>query len=158
SSRKRSETAVKRPVLWQPNSDVQRAFLACSARTAMIGGGAGGGKTSSLLAAAAQQTSNPEHKAIIFRRDYPSLRQIISQSMKLFIPLGATYNKAEHIWTFPKGSTIQFGHLEDETATYQHAGQEYSFLGFDELTQLPGDAVDSEGQPINDAFSFMQSR
>src|SRR5207245_860198 len=40
----------------------------------------------------------------------------------------------------------------------QHAGKEYSFIGFDEVTQLPGDATDSRGQPINSAFSFMQSR
>ena len=41
---------------------------------------------------------------------------------------------------------------------YQHAGKEYSFIGFDELQQLPGDSVDSRGQPINSAFAFMQSR
>ena len=145
-------------VLWQPNSDVQRAFLACSARTAMIGGGAGSGKTSALLAAGAEQSGNPKHRAVICRRDFPSLRQITSASYALFLPMRATYNKSEHLWTFPSGSTLGFSHLEDETAMYQHAGQEYSFIGFDELTQLPGDAVDSRGQPINSAFSFMQSR
>lgn len=148
----------RRNILWQPNSDVQKAFCACSARTAMIGGGAGSGKTSALLAAAARQTANPKHRAIIFRRDYPSLKQIISASMALFLPMRATYNKAEHTWYWPSGSTLSFSHLEDETAMYQHAGQEYSFIGFDELTQLPGDAVDSRGQPINSAFSYMQSR
>jgi hypothetical protein len=39
--------------------------------------------------------------------------------------------------------------LEDETAMYQHAGKEYSFIGFDELQQLPGDSVDSRGQPAS---------
>src|SRR5438552_14890047 len=122
-----------RPILWQPNSDPQRALCACSARTAMMSGGAGSGKTSALLAAAALQTANPKHRAVIFRRDYPSLRHIISASYPLFLPLGATYNKAEHTWRFPRGSTIEFAHLEDETAMYQHAGKEYSFIGFEEL-------------------------
>jgi Terminase large subunit, T4likevirus-type, N-terminal len=150
---------VKTPnVLWQPNSDVQRAFLACSARTAMIGGGAGSGKTSALLAAAALQSGNPKHRGVLFRRDYPSLKHIISASYALFMPMRATYNKSDHTWTFPSGATIEFSHLEDETAVFQHAGKEYSFIGFDELTQLPGDSVDSRGQPINSAFSFMQSR
>src|SRR6266699_2791403 len=117
----------RRKILWQPNSDVQRAFLACSARTAMIGGGAGSGKTSALLAAAARQTANPKHRAVIFRRDYPSLKQIISASYALFIPMRATYNKSEHTWYWPSGSTLSFSHLEDETAMYQHSGQEYSF-------------------------------
>ena len=145
-------------ILWQPNSDVQRSFLACSARTAAIVGGAGSGKSSALLAAAALQIANQKHRAVIFRRDFPSLRHIISASYALFLPLGASYNKAEHCWTFPRGATIEFAHLEDETAMYQHAGKEYSFIGFDELQQLPGDSVDSRGQPINSAFSFMQSR
>jgi hypothetical protein len=124
----------------------------------MIGGGAGSGKTSGLLAASALQTANPKHRAVIFRRDYPSLKHIISASYALFLPLRASYNKAEHCWTFPSRATIEFAHLEDETAIYQHAGKEYSFIGFDELQQLPGDNVDSRGQPINSAFSFMQSR
>lgn len=148
----------ERNVLWKPNSDVQRSFLACSARTAMIGGGAGGGKTSALLAAAALQTANPKHRAVIFRRDIPSLKHIMSASYALFLPMRATFNKQERTWTFPRGSTLEFSHLEDETAIYQHAGKEYSFIGFDELQQLPGDAQDSRGQPINSAFAFMQSR
>lgn len=41
---------------------------------------------------------------------------------------------------------------------WQYAGQEYSFLGFDELTQLPRDAVDSRGQPVSAAFQFLQTR
>jgi hypothetical protein len=147
-----------RPVLWEPNSDVQRRFLACSARTAMVGGGVGGGKTSALLASAATQSSNPKHRAVIFRRDHPSLKHIVSASYPLFLPLGATYNRQEHTWRWRSGSTLEFSHFEDETAMFQHAGKEYSFIGFDELTQLPGDAVDSRGQPINSAFSFMQSR
>src|SRR5260370_15919318 len=70
----------------------------------------------------------------------------------------ATYNKSDHVWIFPSGSTIEFSHLEDEAAVFQHSGKQYSFLGFDELTQLPADATDSRGNPINSAFAFMQTR
>ncbi len=115
-------------VLWQPNSEVQRQFLACSARTAMMGGGAGSGKTSALLAASAAQSANPKHRAVIFRKDFPSLRHIIGASYPLFLPLRATYAKAEHTWTFPSGATLEFAHLEDEKAMHQHAGKEYSFF------------------------------
>src|SRR2546427_3982236 len=105
----------------------------------MIGGGNASGKTSALLAASAIQSANPKHRAVIFRRDYPSLKHIISASYALFFPMRATYNKSDHCWTFPSGSTIEFAHLEDETAIYQHSGKEYSFCGFDEIQQLPGD-------------------
>jgi hypothetical protein len=145
-------------VLWRPNSDWQVSFLSSSARTALAGGGGGGGKTSALLAAAAAQTGNPRSRGVIFRRDYPSLRHIISASYELFLPMRAAYNKQEHTWRFPGRSTIEFSHLEDDAAVYQHAGKEYSFLGFDELQQLPEDGQDSRGQPINSAFQFLQSR
>src|SRR6266700_1952975 len=103
-------------VLWEPNSEVQRAFLRCSARTAMIGGGAGSGKTSALLAAAARQSANPKHRAILFRVSYPALKHIISGSHELFTPLRGEYNRSEHVWRFNNsGATIEFGHLEDET-------------------------------------------
>ncbi len=68
------------------------------------------------------------------------------------------YNKSDHTWQWSSGSTLEFSHLEDEAAVFQHAGKQYSFIGFDELTQLPGDAVDSRGNPINSAFAFMQTR
>ena len=149
---------MEKRVIWKPNSDPQRNFLASSARIALIGGGAGGGKTSALLMAGARQIKNRYHRAVIFRQDFPSLRQIISKSVLLFPQLGGDYNKSEHIWEFPSGATILFSHLENELAVAQHSGQEYSFIGYDELQQLPGDTTDSEGQPVNDAFAFMQSR
>jgi hypothetical protein len=145
-------------ILWQPNSEPQRAFLRSTARHCLIGGGNASGKTSALLAAAAMQSGNSKHRAIIFRKDYPSLKHIISSSYPLFLPMRATYNKSEHCWYWPSGATLEFSHLEDEAAVFQHAGKQYSFIGFDELTQLPGDVVDSRGKPINSAFSFMQTR
>jgi hypothetical protein len=145
-------------VLWQANGEPQRAFLRSTARHCLIGGGNNSGKTSALLAAAAMQTGNPKHRAIIFRKDYPSLKHIISASYALFAPMRAAYHRSDHTWTWPSGSTLEFSHLEDEAAVFQHAGKQYSFIGFDELTQLPGDSVDSRGNPINSAFAFMQTR
>jgi Terminase large subunit, T4likevirus-type, N-terminal len=149
---------TKPNVLWQANSEPQRAFLRSTARHCLIGGGNNSGKTSVLLAASAMQSANPKARSIVFRKDYPSLKHIQSASYALFLPMRATYNKSDHTWTWPSGSTLEFSHLEDEAAVFQHAGKQYSFIGFDELTQLPGDAVDSRGNPINSAFAYMQTR
>jgi hypothetical protein len=145
-------------ILWEPNSEPQKAFLRSTARHCLIGGGNASGKTSALLAASAMQSANPKHRAIIFRRDYPSLKHIISASYALFLPMRAVYSRSDHTWTWPSGSTLEFSHLEDEAAVFQHSGKQYSFIGFDELTQLPADATDSRGNPINSAFAFMQTR
>ena len=123
-----------------------------------MGGGNNSGKTSALLAAAATQSGNPRHRGVIFRIDYPSLRHIISSSFPLLLPMRATYHRSEHTWTFPSGATLEFSHLEDETSVFQHSGKQYFFIGFDQLEQLPGDSVDSRGNPINSSFAFMQTR
>src|SRR5439155_18626077 len=109
-------------VLWQPNSETQRACLRSTARHCLIGGGNNSGKTSALLAAAAALSGNAKHRAIIFRKDYPSLRHIISSSFALFLPMRAVYSKAEHTWRWPSSATLEFSHLEDETAFFQHSG------------------------------------
>src|SRR5947208_5934712 len=99
-------------VLWQPNSEPQRAFCRSTARHCLIGGGNNSGKTSALLAASAMQSANPKHRAIIFRKDYPSLKHIISSSFALFLQMRAEYSRAEHTWRWPSGSTLEFSHLE----------------------------------------------
>jgi hypothetical protein len=145
-------------ILWQPNSEPQKAFLRSTARHCLLGGGNFSGKTSALLAASAMSSGHPKSRAIIFRKDYPSLKQIIADSHALFVPTRATYHRSDHIWTWPSGATLEFSHLEDESAVYQHSGKNYNFLGFDEVTHLSGDVQDSRGNPINSAFAFLQTR
>jgi hypothetical protein len=145
-------------VLWRANSEPQRAFLRSTARHCLIGGGNNSGKTSVLLAASAISSGNAKSRAIIFRKDYPSLKQIISDSHALFLPMRATYNRSDHTWRWPSGATLEFSHLEDESAVFQHSGKRYNFLGFDEVTHLGADVVDGLGNPINSAFAFMQTR
>jgi hypothetical protein len=99
-----------RPVLWEP-TEKQREFLACPAREALFAGSVGSGKTDAILMAGLSQVNNPRHSALILRRSFPMLRDLIGRSHELFLPLGATFNKQESAWTFPSKARLEFGFL-----------------------------------------------
>lgn len=151
-------TAVAERILWQPNAGPQTDFLACPAREALFAGSVGAGKTDSLLMAAASQVGNGLHRALLLRRSFPMLRDVIARSHELFLPLGAQYRKAENQWTFPSGAVIEFGYLDADGDEHRYMGRAFSFLGWDELTTWPGDGTDSEGKPCSRAYLYMLSR
>jgi hypothetical protein len=147
----------KRRILFEPTPR-QAEFLACPAREVLYGGAAGGGKSTALLASAVSQTANGAHRALILRRSYPMLKDLIAQSHEFYRGLGATYNKTDHQWTFPSGAIVEFGHLDSDEDKYNYQGRAFSFIGWDELTNWPGDGVDAQGEPCNSSYVYLLSR
>lgn len=119
---------------WEPQPR-QALFLKSCAYEAGYGGAKGGGKTDALLADAVSQITNPRYKAIIFRRTYPKLQEIIDRSMRLFNGY-AKWAGDRHRWTFPTGATLTFAHCQNEADKYNYQGQEYHFIGFDQLEEF----------------------
>ena len=150
-----SETAAEAIIVPTPK---QREFLACPAREVLFGGSSGGGKSVGLLLAAVSQAANPQSKSLIVRRSYVQLRDLIGASFEIYKPLGAEFNKSEKVWTFVSGATVTFGYLESDSDKYVYQGMQFSCLCFDELTQLPQDGVDANGEPVNKAYLYLQSR
>lgn len=101
------------------------------------GGEAGGGKSAALLIDAVYQVNIPYYSAIIFRRTYPDLEGLINLARQWYVPCGATYNESKHLFTWKNGSRIKFGHMQYVKDIYSHQGQEYDYIGFDELPQFP---------------------
>ncbi|MBV9008826.1 MAG: terminase family protein [Verrucomicrobia bacterium] len=144
-------------VIWKPTPK-QAEFLSCPAREVLYGGSAGSGKSDSLLMAALSQVQNPLHRALIVRKTFPMLRDLIGRSHELYLPLGATYSKAEKTWTFPSGALVEFGYLDADEDKYNYQGRQFSSLCWDELTQWPGDGTDANGEPVNSAYLYLLSR
>src|ERR1700720_2050175 len=95
-------------VIWKPNPGPQTKFLKCPAREGLYSGSVGSGKTDGLLMCGASQSANPLHRALILRRTFPMLRDLIGRSHELFLPLGAVFNKQNSQWTFPSGAIVEF--------------------------------------------------
>ncbi|MFA6142497.1 MAG: terminase family protein [Candidatus Omnitrophota bacterium] len=113
----------------------QEKFLRLPWYEAMFGGAKGPGKTDALLMDSTYQIEKPNYKAIIFRRTFPKLQEIIDRSHKWFRK-SAHWNGDLHRWTWKSGATLQFAHCKNEEDKYNHQGQEYHYMGFDQLEEF----------------------
>lgn len=108
---------------------------------ALYGGAAGGGKSDALVIEALRQVDKPWYKALILRKTFPQLRELIDKSL-LYYPRAyprARYNASAHTWAFPSGAKVIFGSLNRPQDKIQYQGQAYDFVAFDELTHFTAD-------------------
>lgn len=107
----------------------------------MFGGTKGPGKTDCILREGLRQINIPTFRAIIFRRTYPRLGEVIDRSFKYFKGMGATFSGKDiqinlPCWTFPSGAKYAFGHCQNEPDKYNYQGKEFHYLGFDQLEEF----------------------
>ena len=124
-------------VIWQPQPK-QIRFMERPEYECLYGGAAGGGKSDALLVEALRQVHIPHYRAIIFRKTYPQLTELIDRSTTLYTLAypKARYNDSKHVWTFPSGAKIYFGSMQHSKDKTNYQGKRYDFVGFDELTHF----------------------
>ena len=129
-----------RPVIWSPQPR-QAAFMARTEDEALYGGAAGGGKSDALVIEALRQVHIPHYRALILRKTYPQLSELIDKTMRYYKPVfpKARYNGSSHCWTFPSGAKIYFGSLNHTQDKYNYQGKAFDFIGVDELTHFTWD-------------------
>jgi predicted phage terminase large subunit-like protein len=118
-------------------STKQEVFLRTPQLEAFFGGSAGPGKSTALLASALMYADEPGYAALLLRRTYPQLSMpggLIPMSKEWLGESDASWSESHNRWTFPSGATVTFGHIQNEQDVYRYLGQEYQFIGFDELT------------------------
>lgn len=135
---------------WKPNKK-QAEFLSLplSLKEGFYGGGAGSGKSDVLLfyALVHKWHENPKFKQVFMRRTYPDLKkEIVPRSREIYSRFGATFNKTDMVWTFPRldqlgagimgnaGAMIFLGHCEEEKDVHNYDSMEISLFTPDELT------------------------
>lgn len=123
----------------QAQPGMQWEFLRRDETEVFYGGEAGGGKSEALLMDALRYVQHKDYSAIIFRREFPDLEDLINRAIEIYThpSFGAKYNSSKHRFKFPAGARIRFSHLQHLKSIYSHQGQQYDFIGFDELTQFP---------------------
>jgi len=140
------------PNEWKPEPK-QELFLSIptTIKEAFYGGGAGSGKSDVLLlyGIVHRWHEHPKFKQVFMRRTYPELRnEIIPRSRELYRKFGATLNKTEMCWTFPRtdqyggtgganeGAMIFLGHCENEDDVHQYDTMQICLYTPDELTSI----------------------
>lgn len=131
-------------IKWVPHSGPQTEFHLQTDRDVyecLFGGAKGPGKTDSILREGIRQVHIPKYRAIIFRRTYPQLGEIIDRSFQYFRGMGAKYSDKDiqikiPAWTFPSGAKYAFGHCQHEKDKWDYQGKEFQYMGFDQLEQF----------------------
>ena len=133
------EKSAQENVIFAANEGPQEAFLAAGEKDVLYGGSAGGGKSYAMIVDPLRFAHRAAHRALILRRSMPELRELIDKSRELYPKAfpGSKYREVEKLWNFPSGAKIEFGFLERDADVYRYQGQAYSWIGFDEITQLP---------------------
>ena len=125
-----------RLVLQAPN-DKQKLFLADHHKHVAFGGARGGGKSWSVRDKAKRLSLRyPGIKILIVRRTYKELINNHINQLRADLKGIARYNKTEKVFTFPNGSTINFGYCATDGDLDQYQGAEYDVIFLDEATQL----------------------
>lgn len=116
------------PTLWTPNPGPQTDAFYSEADELFYGGAAGGGKSDLLLGLGLQAHS----RAVIFRREYPQLSDLIDRSMEIVGASGKLKRGSPGRLTVP-GHVIQFGSCPHEQNKFRWQGRPHDLKGFDEV-------------------------
>lgn len=137
---------------WRPNKK-QELFLALpwTIREAIYGGGNGSGKSDVLLVypLVHKLHENPRFKQVFQRRTFPELKnEIVPRSREIYSKFGATFNRTDMVWTFPRldqaggtgmsnmGAMIFLGHCENEDDVHKYDSMEINLYTPDEVTSF----------------------
>ncbi len=125
-------------IAWQPQPGPQDLFVRCPAFECLYGGAVGGGKTDALLGDFSRGIElGSAWVGMYLRRHFPDMDDVIRRSFEIFGKVYGPqcYSGSKYQWNFPSGAILQFRALERDDDVQKYIGQQYSWLGWDELTQ-----------------------
>lgn len=121
---------------YEPNAK-QCIFHATPAEEAVYGGAKGGGKSRALVMdALAYALEYPGANAYLFRESYPNLEaNLIREWIKAVPKELYRYNDQKHTAFLLNGSQVLFRYVRNEKDAESYQGQEFDYMGVDELTK-----------------------
>jgi len=126
-------------IIWQPFAGPQTYFLMADEDEVLFSGGRGSAKSSALIIDPLRYVGNKDFRALILRRTMPELKELIGRAKELYnqaFPNVKWYTQDKH-FVFPSGALIEFGYCDTIDDIERYRGQEYAWLGIDEISQFP---------------------
>lgn len=122
------------------NPGKQARFLSSKEDEVLYAGGRGSAKSTALIIDPLPWADNGNFRALIIRRTMPELRELISRAQGLYKDAypNVRWNEQEKIFKFPSGAKIEFGYCDNEQDLERYRGQEFQWIGIDEIAQFPG--------------------
>lgn len=127
---------------WAPQPGPQtEAIMADWCNELFYGGAAGGGKSDFLLGDFLQDvpTYGRYWQGVLFRRTYNELEELIKRSREIYPASGAVWHEQAKTWTWPNGASLRMRYIERDADATRYQGHQYTWIGWDELTQWPSD-------------------
>ena len=126
----------------------QTAFINCPLKEAMYAGNRGCGKTETLLMDYMKEVGKGYGSAwrgIIFRLEYKDLETVFAKAVRMvkmcFPNAKINHAKGNQRITFAGGETLEFAILAREQDYNNYHGQEFAWIGWEELTQWATDVA-----------------
>ncbi len=154
---------IEQKVVWTPNSRPQELFCASTEDEVFYGGAKGCAKSDAILMAALQQIDKPQYKALILRQTFPEVQELIDRSHRLFPQMRGAPQWSGQLkrWTWAGGVVLQFGYCKTKDEVQRYHGQEWAYIGFDEVADVQDERVwvmlQAENRcPNKDVLCFMR--
>lgn len=135
-------------VVWSPLYGSQALAVACPCNHILYEGTRGPGKTDAQLMAFRKlvgQGYGAYWRGVIFDREYKNLDDLVAKSQKWFPQFGDgakfLLSTKDYKWVWPTGEELLFRSVLKEKDYWDYHGQEFPFIGWNELTKYPDSKV-----------------
>jgi hypothetical protein len=139
---------TKQTLGWKPLAGSQSLAISCPVDEVLYHGTRGSSKSAAQIAKFLGYVGRGYGKhwrGAIFDRGYKNLDDMIAKSLemipKVFPDAVFLASKADLMWKFKDGEVLMFRHCKTTKDYRQYHGQEFPFLGFNELTSYPTSEV-----------------
>ena len=137
-------------VAWRPLKGSQTLALSCPAHVIIYHGTRGPGKTDAQLIRFRRNVGlgyGRFWRGVIFDREYKNLDDLVSKSMRWFPNIDPDHkprflsSKSDYRWVWPTGEELLFRVVKKDSDYWSYHGQEFPWIGWNELTKFPTDIL-----------------
>lgn len=132
-------------VAWQPLPGSQTLAISCPCNEVLYEGSRGPGKTDAQILKFRSYVGlgyGRFWRGVIFDREYKNLDDLVSKSQRWFPTIGGPKARfksstSDYKWVWDTGEELLFRQIKRNTDYWNYHGQEFPFIGWNELAKYP---------------------